>query len=192
MLKRVLVLSACLFVLLSSRVSAMNVKYFSDDFKIIKALEMLDNVGAKEIFDNLQENSVKIMFYDLSQISFSYHNHFAINTVDTWGNRFILINTKFKTAPVEQIACLIAHESCHKSRVATMAEETKATRTEAQYWTILKKHNTVYEQTALTNRLNKLANLERVSTVNHDYIQDKISNSRFYQEQLAVRERKMF
>ena len=192
MLKRVLVLLACLFVLSSSAVSAMNVKYFSEDLKIREALAMLDDIGAKEIFDNLQENSVKIQFYDITQISYSYSRHFAMNTTDTWGNRYILINSRYKNAPTEQIACLIAHESCHKGRVATLAEETTATRTEAKYWQVLKRHNHEYANTALTNRLNSLANLESSSTVNHDYIQDRISNSKFYQSQLAVRERRAF
>ena len=132
------------------------------------------------------------MFYDLSQINFTYCNHFAMNTTDNWGNRYILINSKFKNAPTEQIACLIAHESCHKGKVATLAEETTATRTEAKYWTVLKKRNIAYANTELTERLNNLVNLERVSTVNHDYIQDKISNNSFYKEQLVLRERKSF
>lgn len=190
MLKKILLLAACLVVLSSTQVSAVNVKHFSDDFKIQNALTLLDNKGAKEIFDNLQENSVKIIFYDLSQISYEYKNHFAINSTDIWGNRYILINTKYKNAPVEQIACLIAHESCHKGKVATLEEETKATRTEAKYWSILKKRNIEYSQTALLARLESLSNLEHISTVSHDYIQEKISNSSFYKNQLAVRDRR--
>ena len=192
MLKRVFVLIACLFVLSSSATMAANYRYFTEDVKIESALEMLDDIGAKEIFDNLHENSVKIMFYDLTQISFKHANHFAMNTVDTWGNRYILINSKFKNAPTEQIACLIAHESCHKANKATLAEETLATRTEAKYWTVLKKRNIAYANTSLTRRLNSLANLESVSTVDNDLIENRISNSRFYQEQLVLRERKSF
>lgn len=192
MLKRVTVLLACLFVLSSSCAFAMNVKCFSDDVKIRQALTMLDDIGARDVFDNLHENSVKIIFYDLSQVSFSYANHFAMNTTDNWGDRYILINTKYKNAPVEQIACLIAHESCHKGKVATLSEETRATRTEARYWQVLKQRNYNYPNNRLTSRLNSLANLENVSTVNHDYIQDRISNSGFYKEQLVLRERKGF
>ena len=54
MLKRVAVLLACLFVLCASKVSAINVKYFSEDVQIRSALTLLDDVVAKEIFDNLQ------------------------------------------------------------------------------------------------------------------------------------------
>ena len=192
MLKKGFVLLACVFMMFCSKVSAMNVRNFSDDLKIREALEMLNDVNANEVFDNLRENSVKIMFYDLTQINFKYGNHFAMNTTDTWGNRYILINSRFKNAPTEQIACLIAHESCHKARKATLAEETKATRTEAQYWVILRKSNVAYADTTLTNRLNSLVNLEHSSTVDHDYIQERISNSSFYQSQLAVRDRRSF
>lgn len=192
MLKRVMLVLACLFVMFTNQVSAANVKYFSEDTTIREALTMLNNVGAEEIFDNLQENSVKIMFYDLSQISYEYKNHFAINSTDTWGNRYILINAKYKNAPIEQIACLIAHESFHKGDVATLEEETQATRKEAQYWIVLKKDNVVYAETSLTKRLNSLTNLENTSTVSHDCIQERISNSSFYQNQLAVRERRKF
>lgn len=192
MFKRLIVLLACVFIVCSSQVLAMNLNRFTEDAKIKSALEMLDDIGAEEIFDNLMENSVKIRFYDLGQISYSYKNHFAMNTVDDWGNRIILINTKYQKAPTEQIACLIAHESCHKAKVATLEEETKATRKEAQYWTVLKNRYISYEETPLTNRLNSLVNLEHSSTVDHDYIQERISNSSFYQNQLAIRERRSF
>ena len=52
MLKRVAVLLACLFVLCASKVSAINVKYFSEDVQIRSALTLLDDVGAKEIFES--------------------------------------------------------------------------------------------------------------------------------------------
>lgn len=185
MIKKVFVLLACLFVLSNSIAFAENVAKYTDDYRIKEALTMLDDAGASEVFSNLRENSVKIMFYDLTQISYKYGKHFAMNTVDNWGNRYILINSQYRNAPTEQIACLIAHESCHKAKVATLAEETLATRTEARYWAILKKHSAKYSDNALTNRLNNLAHLETISTPDNDMIQNKISNSKFYREQLS-------
>lgn len=192
MFKRVMLVIACLFVMFSNQVSAANVKNFSDDEHIRGALTLLNDIGAEDVFNNLQENSVKIKFYDLSQLSYEYKDHFATNSTDTWGNRYILINTKYKNAPIEQIACLIAHESCHKGSVATLEEETTATRKEAQYWTILKKHNITYTNSDLLQRLESLKNLENCTTVSHDYIQERISNSSFYQNQLALRDRRKF
>ena len=37
--------------------------HFTNDFKVSDALVLLERAGADEVFDNLQENSVKIMFY---------------------------------------------------------------------------------------------------------------------------------
>ncbi len=192
MLKRVVLFATCLVVLCANQVLAINVKYFSEDVKIREALTLLEDVGAKEVFDNLQENSVKIKFYDLGQLSYEYKNHFATNSTDVWGNRYILINAKFMNAPAEQIACLIAHESFHKGAIATLEEETTATRKEAQYWAVLKKDNVTYADSKLLTRLNSLTNLEHSSTVSHDCIQEKISNSSFYQTQLALRDRRRF
>lgn len=159
---------------------------FSNDTEIQGALAVLQRAGAEDVFNNLQENSVKIAFYDLSHISYDYMNHFAINTVDSFGNRYILINTKFKNASPEELACLIAHESCHKLAVATLEEETFATRTEAKYWDILKDKNKTYEASALLDRLNGLSALEKASTDDIDLIQDKILNHAFYIQQLAI------
>ena len=40
---------------------------YTRDSHVKEALVMLERVGATEVFENLQENSVKISFYDLSQ-----------------------------------------------------------------------------------------------------------------------------
>ncbi len=165
---------------------ASYVDNFSKDTKIQEALVLLEQAGAKEVFTNLESNAVKVSFYDLSQISYNYVSHFAINTIDSFGNRHILINTRYKDASVEELACLIAHESCHVMAVATVEEETTATRTEARYWNLLKDKNKAYEQSALLDRLNGLAELEKASTDKKDLIEEKISNSAFYIEQLAI------
>ena len=49
-----------------------------------------------------------------------------------------MINSIYKNAPTEQIACLIAHESFHTKRVADLEEETLATQKEAATWLRLK------------------------------------------------------
>ena len=160
--------------------------HFTDDFKISDALLLLEKVGADEVFDNLQENSVKIVFYDLSLLSYSYKDHYAINGETNFGERYILINTKYKKCSIEEIACLIAHESCHKSKKATLAEETLATQTEAKYWIKLKQPNKTYQVTDLNKRLNQLAYLYKNSDKNNNYIQTRIANSPFYRQQLAL------
>lgn len=160
---------------------------YTRDSHVKEALVMLERVGATEVFDNLQENSVKISFYDLSQISYKYMNQFAVNSVDSFGNRYILINTKYMSCAPEEIACIIAHESFHKLKVATFEEETLATQKEAKYWALLKDTKKVYAQTALLQRLDGLVYLDNHSTEYNNLIRERISNSTFYREQLAIR-----
>ena len=159
---------------------------FSNDEKIRAALVMLEKVKADEVFDNLSKNSVKIAFYDLSQISYDYMTHFAINSVDSFGNRYILINTKYKNASTEEIACLIAHESCHTKAVATLEEEVHATETEAYYWQKLKDETKTYKSSKLLDRLNNLEALQNGSSKDKNLIVERIISSSFYVNQLAI------
>lgn len=167
--------------------NSYNINHFTDDFKVSDALVLLEKVGADEVFNNLQENSVKIMFYDLSMLSYSYRYHYAISGENNFGQRYILINTRYKKCSTEEIACLIAHESCHKAKVATLEEETLATETEARYWIKLKQANKTYSSTDLNQRLDKLAYLYKNSNKNNNHIQSKIANSPFYKDQLSLK-----
>ncbi|MCR5266661.1 MAG: hypothetical protein K6E29_08750 [Cyanobacteria bacterium RUI128] len=185
-IKKILITFAVLMLFCMPTFAAY-VDNFSRDCDIKNALVLLENVGANEVFQNLEENSVKITFYDLSQVSYKYMNHFAINTIDSFGNRYILINTKYKKASPEELACIIAHESFHKLKVATLEEETLATQKEAMYWNLLKKHHKDYAPSALLTRLNSLVQLDKDSTANRNLIRERISNSEFYREQLAIR-----
>lgn len=180
----------CMVLFCSTCAYSWNVRNFSQDEDILDSLRLLKNIGAEEVFQNLEENSVKIIFYDLSMIDYSYKNHYAINSVDNWGERYILINSKYKNASKEEIACLIAHESFHKSNRATMQEETLATQKEAYYWSILKVPGKFYEKTSLANRLNNLVCLYNDSNDNVNLIEKKIQNSTFYQSQLAATSRR--
>lgn len=167
--------------------NAYNMKHFTDDTKITSALELLDKNGADEIFTNLQENSVKIIFYDLSLMSYDYRYHYAISGINNFGERYILLNTRYKKCSTEEIACLIAHESCHKDKVATLAEETLATQTEAKYWLKLKNPNKIYVDNDLKNRLDNLAYLYSHSDKNNNRIEERIANSEFYRSQLSIK-----
>ena len=159
---------------------------YAKDAEIKAALCVLYNAGLHEVFDNLDEKSVHIAFYDLSLLSTDYQNHFALNTVDSFGNRYIFISVKFKYASPEELACLIAHESFHKSDIATLEEETVATAKEAEYWNKLKNPEKKYNQSKLLVRLNNIAELSAKSNKNKDFILEKICNSSFYRQQLAI------
>ena len=117
-MKKVLVGLLVFFTLTITQAFAYNLKSFTSDAKIMSAMQLLEQNGEYEVFANLKKNAVKVKFYHLSM-----NNVYAANAYDEFGRRVILINSIYKDAPVEQIACLIAHESCHTARKATLEEE---------------------------------------------------------------------
>lgn len=181
-MKKALVAIFVFFALTISQAFAYNVENFSNDATIISAMKLLEQNGEYDVFANLKKNSVKIKFYNLS----GYGTVYAANTYDTYGRRVILINSAYKNAPIEQIACLIAHESCHVLRKATLEEETTATQKEASCWAKLKNNSVTYPETKLTKRLDKISNLYLASQDGNNYIQDKIASSSFYKSQFGI------
>lgn len=171
------------FALTICQAFAYDVKDFSSDAKIISAMELLKVNGQDDVFTNLKKNSVKVKFYNLAGYGQAVY---AANTYDMNGRRVILINSLYKDAPIEQIACLIAHESCHVLRKATLEEETTATQKEAACWTKLKNTSVTYPETKLTKRLDKIAGLYLASSDGNNYIGDKIASSSFYRAQFGM------
>lgn len=182
-----IVITALMVLLCVAPAFAGYVDRYTKDADIRPALVLLHNIGAQEVFDNLDENGVKVAFYDLSQISYRFMNAFAINSIDSFGNRYILLNSKFKNSSPEEIACLIAHESFHKSKVSTLEEETIATQKEAYYWSLLRDNEKVYKHSALLSRLNTLVILDTATDCQRNLIRERISSSAFYREQLAMK-----
>lgn len=177
---------ATLFVFLFLTISqafAYNVSDFSSDSTIISAMKLLEANGEDDVFANLKKNAVKVKFYNLSVYG---QNVYAANTYESNGRRVILINSTYKNAPIEQIACLIAHESCHVARKATLEEETIATSKEAACWAKLKNNSVTYPETKLTKRLDKIAGLYLASEDGNNYIEDKIASSSFYKAQFGI------
>ena len=180
-MKKVLVGLIVFFTFTISQAFAYNLKSFSTDSKILSAMQLLEQNGEYEVFANLKKNAVKVKFYHLSM-----SNVYAANAYDEFGRRVILINSMYKDAPIEQIACLIAHESCHTARKATLEEETTATSKEAACWAKLKRNNVTYPQTKLTKRLDQVAGLYLASTDGDNQIQDRIASSSFYRSQFGL------
>ena len=171
------------FVTLSvTQAFAYNLKDFTSDAKIMAAMQMLEQNGDYDVFANLKKNAVKVKFYNLS----GYGTVYATNSYDNYGRRVILINSVYQNAPTEQIACLIAHESMHVLRKATLEEETIATQKEAATWLRLKRAGVSYPDNKLTKRLDKLADLQQASIADgNNYIHNKIASSSFYKAQFG-------
>lgn len=186
-MKKVLLVVMALFLLCANKALASNFSKYSDDSKVISALNVLENVGESDVFSRLDKSSTKIIFYDLSLMSFSYAKHYAVSSTDENGNNYILINERFRNAPKEAIACLIAHESVHVLPQATLAEEVSATTKEAQTWLKVRSAVGVTSTDDLVKRENKLALLYESSTPSENLIKNSIANNSFYQQQLAMK-----
>lgn len=180
-MRKVLVLLMFIMFLGVNQAQAANVSKYSDDYKVQAALTVLENIGSNDVFTRLDKNQVKIMFYDLTMIDYSYANHYAVASTDENGENFILINSKFQNSPKEAIACLIAHESVHVLPQATMAEEVQATTVEVQTW-LKVRANVTNTNDKLVQREMKLAdNYE----ADNNRIAQAIASNSFYQAQLA-------
>src|SRR5574344_1472308 len=186
-MKKVVFTIFVMFLLLATPVSAASMNKYSDNSKIISALEVLQTINENDVFTRLDRHSVKIKFYDLSLIDYSYAKHFAVSSTDENGNNVILINERYQGAPKEAIASLIAHESVHVLPQATLNEEVQATTKEVQTWLKLKDNvSSSYENNELVKRENQLALMYKSSTANNNIIKNSIENNSFYKQQLAM------
>lgn len=184
-MKKLLLVLTFILCLGVSQAQAADFSKYSNDYKVKAALEVLENIGSNDVFARLDKNKIKIMFYDLSSIDYSYSNHYAVASTDENGENYILINEKFKNSPKEAVACLIAHESVHVLPKATLEEEVRATTTEAETW--LKVADRVTNTNdKLVQREMRLADNYRLSTPSNNKITQAIASNSFYKSQFSL------
>lgn len=185
-MKKVLFVLVAFVCLTLNQAFAYRASDFSSDSKIIAAINMLEQAGETDVLRNLQRHAIRVSFDDLSSIAVGSSKAYAVSTYNRYGSRVIMINSIYKNAPTEQIACLIAHESCHTKQVADLEEETIATQKEAATWIRLKNSSKVYPDSKLTRRLNNLSGLYLASTNGNNLVQQKIASNGFYRSQLGL------
>ena len=185
-MKKVLLLFLAFMCLSLNQAFAYRASDFSSDTKIVAAINMLDQAGETDVLRNLQRHAIRVSFDDLSSIAVGSSKAYAVSTYNRYGTRVIMINSIYKNAPVEQIACLIAHESCHTKQVADLEEETIATQKEAATWIRLKNSSKTYPDSKLTRRLDNLSSLYLASSSGNNLVQQKIASNGFYRNQLGL------
>jgi hypothetical protein len=131
---------------------------------LTEALNRLEAMNNREVLNILQgQNStnrpIKIMFRDL--VALGYGTCEAVTAKTTEGNLVILISSNYKTAPVEAVACLIAHESVHHQNSKTYDEEVRAWSAEVHTWLAFTQQNPSLKvsDSKLVKRLNYLSKL---------------------------------
>ena len=186
-MKKLLVLfSAIVLLSINQAAFAYRASDFSSDSKIISAITLLEQAGETDVLRNLKKYAIKVSFDDLTSYTYNASKAYAISTYNQYGTRVIMINSIYRNAPVEQIACLVAHESMHVKNVADLEEETIATQKEAATWTRLKVASKTYPDTKLTRRLDKLSGMYMASSNGNNIIQSKIASNGFYRAQLGI------
>ena len=184
MFKKAMVIAVTLVFICCANANAANINKITKDSKLQTALTILEQTGSEHLVNSLEKNKVQVRFYDLSSISFDYAKHYAMRADTQDGKQYILINNRFENAPVEAIACLVAHESIHNLPNATFAEEVMATTVDATTWIKLR-NNVDYQNSnnALVKRLNRNAD-RYLSSVNG--IANSISQNATYRRQFNL------
>ena len=164
-MRRVMVLFSALIILSVSNIALA--ADFSANTKqpvLVEALNRLEAMNKKQVISVIQGNNstgkpIKLMFRDMAAMG--YGTCEAVTAKSSDGRLVIIISSNYKTAPVEAIACLIAHESVHHENTKTYEEEVRAWTCEVQTWVAFTNVNPSLKQSdsKLVKRLNYLSKL---------------------------------
>ena len=165
-ISKMVVLFSALVLLNVSNTAALAADYTVNTKQpvLTEALNRLEAMNNRKVLNVIQgQNStnqpIKIMFRDLAALGYGTCEAVTAKTAD--GRLVILISSNYKTAPVEAVACLIAHESVHHENTKTYEEEVRAWTTEVQTWVAFTQSNPSLKSSdsKLVKRLNYLSKL---------------------------------
>lgn len=164
MSKMVVLFSALILLSVSNTALAADYTVNTKQPVLTEALNRLEAMNNTKVLNVIQgQNStnkpIKIMFRNLAALGYGTCEAVTAKTTD--GRLVILISSNYKTAPVEAIACLIAHESVHHENTKTYEEEVRAWNTEVKTWVAFTSVNPSLKQndSKLVKRLNYLSKL---------------------------------
>lgn len=162
--KVVVLLSALILMTVNNVAMAADYSVNTKQAVLTAALNKLEAMNNRKVLNviagqNSTNKPIKIMFRDLAALGYGTCEAVTAKTAD--GRLVILISSNYKTAPVEAVACLIAHESVHHENTKTYEEEVKAWTTEVQTWVAFTNVNPSLKasDSKLVKRLNYLAKL---------------------------------
>ena len=185
-MSRVVVL-LCAFMILSisNIASASDFSANTKNPVLTDALNKLEAMNKRQVISVIQGNNstgkpIKLMFRDMAALG--YGTCEAVTAKASDGRLVILISSNYKTAPVEAIACLIAHESVHHENTKTYEEEVRAWTMEVQTWVAFTNVNPSLKQndSKLVKRLNYLSKLYAKDGNQNTSIANLIANQPAY------------
>lgn len=127
---------AVLFLVSFNNVANAAYESITSDYKIQKALGVLEAHGEGAAVRTLVRKNIQVKFTDLAMMSPAYIRYNALAAKDSRNNQYIFIDNRHKSAPVEALAALLAHEATHQNVAhgSSIAEETQAWSNEAKFW----------------------------------------------------------
>ena len=162
--KIVVLFSALVLMCVSNATLAADYSANTKQPVLTEALYRLEAMNNRKVLNVIQGQNatgqpIKIMFRDLAALGYGTCEAVTAKSAD--GKLVILISSNYKTAPVEAIACLIAHESVHHENTKTYEEEVRAWNTEVQTWVAFTNANPSLKasDSKLVKRLNYLSKL---------------------------------
>ncbi len=163
-MSRVIVLFSALVLMFFNAALAADFTANTTQPVLTAALNKLDAMNNRKVLDVIQGHNstnrpIKIMFRNLEVLGYGTCEAVTAKTAD--GGLVILISSNYKTAPVEAVACLIAHESVHHENTKTYEEEVRAWNTEVKTWISFTDVNPSLKSSdsKLVKRLNYLSKL---------------------------------
>ena len=159
-----------LFVLVFSVCFTFNVsnaggyEKITSNTTLSSALSALESINRNDVIailsgKNATGRPIRVMFRNLAIYGYSDCEAFTAKT--RGGDLIIYINEEHKDAPIEALACLIAHESQHHTFTNTKAEELRAWISETTTWNafVRKNRSIAYMNHPLVKRENYISKL---------------------------------
>ena len=165
MISKLVVLFCAFFIMsFTNIVSAADFSANTKQPVLTEALNCLERMNKTQVVNvikgqNSTNQPIKVMFRNLEALGYGTCEAVTAKSAD--GKLVILISANYKTAPVEAIACLIAHESVHHANTKTYEEEVNAWSCEVQTWLSFTNSNPSLKlnDSKLVKRLNYLSKL---------------------------------
>ena len=152
---------------------------------LVSALNKLEAMNKTQVINVIKGNNstgkpIKLMFRNMAAMGYGTCEAVTAKSAD--GRLVIIISADYKTAPIEAVACLIAHESVHHENTKTYEEEVRAWTTEVQTWNSFTIVNPSLKQNSskLVKRLNYLAKLYAKDGNQNTSIANLIANQPAY------------
>ncbi len=166
-MKKLFLIFCITLTILFSKANVIQANDFAENTantRIAASLYMLNDLGQRDVIallkgQNATGKPIRIMFRNLA--IYGAGDCEAFTTKTKAGSLVIFINEEHKDAPLEAIACLIAHESQHHTMTNTKQEELRAWLKEVSTWNaFVRKDPLVANSThPLIKRENKIAKL---------------------------------